>query len=924
MQNTFGRFFEAACCCLVDWNRKAQGAVVHHHQAKRSSHHHHPKRSPNREVDHGEITSVVRSPNAFAQKEASVAELGASETKTLAMTVNGMDCPQCGTRLSKALLSIPSVKDVKVNSFTAQASLVYTEGLVTPEEIAKRATTLTGFACEPVQEVRAEGKNKMMRIAVVADVDVSWEKLPLPMGATVRVMTPSPSRHTVLDVEYDSSIIQPRSVLQAFSEWDGEFLPTPKQRVSDQASKQLRILTRRTVISALLCIPVLVFSWAPLPDNPIVYGGCSLALATLIQSFIAAPLYSSALRSLFLQRIIDMDLLVVLSSTIAFVFSAIAFFLEVANRPFSTPFFETPTLLITLITLGRLISAYARRRATSALDDIQSLQADTVELVETGGIVTTISAELVHKDDILRVSPDTLVPTDGVVVRGTSQVNESAVTGESMPVDKHAGSKLTAGSLNLFGVLEMRVDRVPSDNTVSDIGNMLLQVQDSRAPVQDLADQAASYLAPTILIVGILVFVVWMLVGVFVRNEGSSEAAITALRYAIAVLVISCPCALVLCVPMVVVISAAVGAKEGVLFKVSISNIVPFFTMLILRLQSVQAVQYAKSTKVVVFDKTGTLTTGQVSVVDSQILRADSIALILELTSSNRHPVAQAVHRYLREQYPGIPVLPQLQNIQSIPGKGIEARNGSSYIRGGSATWLGLRDDSVLRGMKDKTLSLFAVTAGDDLVAAFGLTDTIRPSAHKAIDLLRNYGTDVYIVSGDEQSVVSALAVQLNIPQDHAIGGCLPQTKQERVSALQSQAPDAVGGRINAKASPKAKVMFVGDGTNDSLALAQADVGVSLSSGTDIALSAADVVILDSDTADLMRAMQTILGISEGAVRRIMVNFAWALVYNVVAVLLAAGAFVEVRVAPEYAGLGEMVSVVPVVLVAWSMWLLKK
>lgn len=346
--------------------------------------------------------------------------------------------------------------------------------------------------------------------------------------------------------------------------------------------------------------------------------------------------------------------------------------------------------------------------------------------------------------------------------------------------------------------------------------------------------------------------------------------------------------------------------------------------MLTLRIQSVQAVQYAKSVKVAVFDKTGTLTTGQVSVVDSQILRVDSIGLILELISSSRHPVAQAVHKHLREQYPDVPVLQRLQNIQSLPGKGLEARYDGSFIRGGSATWLKLRNDPIICRMKDETLTLFTVTVADELIAAFGLTDTIRPSAHKAIELLRNHGTDIYIVSGDEQSVVSALAVKLNIPQDHALGGCLPQTKQERVSALQSQAPNAESGRINAKTSQRARVMFVGDGTNDSLALAQSDVGVSLSSGTDIALSAADVVILDSDTADLARAMQTILGISEGAVRRIMVNFAWSLVYNVVAVLLAAGAFVEFRVAPEYAGLGEMVSVIPVVLVAWSMWFLKK
>lgn len=216
--------------------------------------------------------------------------------------------------------------------------------------------------------------------------------------------------------------------------------------------------------------------------------------------------------------------------------------------------------------------------------------------------------------------------------------------------------------------------------------------------------------------------------------------------------------------------------------------------------------------------------------------------------------------------------------------------------------------------MHSKALTLFAVTSNKGLIATFGLSDTIRPSAREAIKTLKQQGCAVYIVSGDAQPVVSVLAEQLDVPSDHAIGGCLPQTKLEHIRSLQQ-----------GRQGRRAKVMFVGDGTNDSLALAQADVGVFLSSGTDIALSAADVVILDSDdTVDLARSMRVIFDISRGAVRRIVVNFVWAFVYNVVAVLLAAGAFVRVRVAPEYAGLGEMVSVVPVVLVAWSVGFMRR
>lgn len=253
-----------------------------------------------------------------------------------------------------------------------------------------------------------------------------------------------------------------------------------------------------------------------------------------------------------------------------------------------------------------------------------------------------------------------------------------------------------------------------------------------------------------------------------------------------------------------------------------------------------------------------------------------------------------------------------LKDAKSIPGRGIEARLSGRLVRGGSPAWLDLMNHSVVVELQSQAMSMFAVVCEAELVAVFGLRDTVRPSARAAMKLLADCGISAYIVSGDAQPVVSAVAAQLGISPDHAIGGCLPETKLERVRALQ-------GTGASAK-----RVLFVGDGTNDSLALAQADVGLSLGSGTDIALSAADIVVLDPEhTVDLARAMRAVLGISRGAVRRIALNFVWAFVYNAVAVLFATGAFVDVRLPPQYAGLGEMVSVLPVVVVAWSMWLVR-
>jgi cation transport ATPase len=484
------------------------------------------------------------------------------------LSIQGMDCPSCAHKVVRALRTLPSVADVRVNAFAGHATLAYTEGLVFPADIAQRATELTGFACAVLEEVQADGVHRTMRVGLASGTDIAWAQAELP--PTVRVRSATAGRvQVVLDVEFDACVIKPRDVLAAFGVWDGVFVPATRPSSSAQAHAELVALLQRTTVAAALSIPVLVFAWAPLPPHSVAYGGASLALTTLIQVFVAAPLYSSALRTLFLQRVLDMDFLIVLSSTIAYLFSAVAYFLLVAGRPFSDAFFETPALLITLIVLGRLISAYARRRATSALAAVHTLQPDTVELLTyPDHAPTRIPADLVHVGDILLVPPHARVPTDGTVLAGHSAVDESALTGESAPVEKAPGAVLTAGTLNGTGVLRMRVARAPADNTVADISRLLAQVQDARLPAQDLADRLAGYLAPAILAISVVVFSVWVAVGVAARGQATSVAAVAALRYAVAVLIVSCPCALVLCVPMVVVIAAGVAARHGVLVKV--------------------------------------------------------------------------------------------------------------------------------------------------------------------------------------------------------------------------------------------------------------------------------------------------------------------------------------------------------------------
>ena len=496
------------------------------------------------------------------------AELGGGQIRTLLLSIQGMDCPSCTHKVTTALLTIPSVQDVKVNSFTGQASLTYTEGIVEPANIAKRTANLTGYTCMVASDAAwFEGRHRLLRIALPT-VTGSSEKVPdLPLGVEI-LNTSYTTSGTVLDVQYDASILGPRTVVDSFATVGGSFLPLSKSNTSLQASKEIYNLFVRTLISAILCIPVLVFAWAPLKPRPIVYGAISLFLATCIQICAGGPLYSATYRSLFLQHTLDSDALVILSSTIAYTFSFIAYVIQVTGHEFNTPFFETPTLLLTLISIGELIGAYARRRATSALDSLATLQPDYVQLVSSDGSVTVIHADLTQANDVLRVSANSLVPTDGTIIIGTTLVDESALTGESLPVDKSPEAFLTAGTRNVASPVDMKVVRVPAENTLAEISALVSQLQEARLPIQDIADRAAGFLGPVILVVAVIVFVVWIIIGILVRHEDSSHAGLSALRYTIAVLVVSCPCAIVLCVPMVIVITGAVAAREGVLFKV--------------------------------------------------------------------------------------------------------------------------------------------------------------------------------------------------------------------------------------------------------------------------------------------------------------------------------------------------------------------
>ena len=507
-----------------------------------------------------------------------------------------------------------------------------------------------------------------------------------------------------------------------------------------------------------------------------------------------------------------------------------------------------------------------------------------------------IDARLLQYGDIFKTAPDSQITTDGTVVAGSSEVDESMLTGESKPVEKHVGSAVIAGSINGSGMLTVRLTRLPADNTITTIANMVDEAKLSKPKIQDVADKVASCFVPVVVILTIITFVIWMAIGITVRKQTTSHATIEAITYAITVLIVSCPCAIGLAVPMVIVIASGVAARRGIIFK------------------SAASIEVAYKTTDVVFDKTGTLTLGQLTVVEEISCSFDATltkSMLLGLLANIKHPVSAAIASHLSKEC----VTPSvIQDAKVVTGKGAEGSWRGRILRVGNSKWLNVEAHPLVKLWLSRGLTVTCFTVDSDIAAIYGLQDTLRPDAIITISELQRHGIAVHILSGDDHGAVQSTANQLGIPNSHVHSRCSPADKRSYIETLQTGPSSSRGS----KKQRKPLVMFIGDGTNDAVALTQANIGVHMSSGTDIAQSAADVVLTRSDLSGVL----TLLAISRKAIHRIVFNVGWRFVYNTLAVLFGAGAFVNARIPPEFAGLGELVSVLPVIIAAvllrWS------
>ncbi|KAH7196386.1 E1-E2 ATPase-domain-containing protein [Fusarium flagelliforme] len=792
--------------------------------------------------------------------------------ETIGFLVSGMDCTSCADKLMRIFANTAGVSSAQVNFVMGKGEFNVDNSITNAESVLSFVSGASGFVLRKII-----GGNYFLDVLVSKPQIKGLVDSP-PRGVTdVQALDKKTVR-----LSYEPTTIGARDLMEqvkdrcnGLAEPRGDAqLENSRRRLWDQLAK--------TLLAAALTIPVAVVSWSEDIVDDKTEGIISVVLGTLVQAIAIPEFYRPALAALWYSRTVEMDMLVVISITAAYVYSIVAFSFEMAGNPLDEgQFFETSTMLITLILAGRLIAAFARVQAVSAVS-LRSKQNNTAVLITKEGDID-IDARLLQYGDVFKVLPHSRVPTDGIVISGKTEVDESMLTGEALPVVKQKGSDLIAGTVNGDGTVTVQLTRLPGKNTVTDIAQLVEEAANSTPKIQDLANKVAGWFVPAMGTIAVLVLVIWVACGIEVLDYSAGKSVGNAITFAVATLAVACPCALGLAVPMVLVVAGGIAARGGVIIK------------------SADTTEGARKTTDAVFDKTGTITEAELTVSEQVNLKgnlSDNLALAKALVSGSKHPVSAAIEKYLT-----VKAMPDVVNVHAIPGAGVEAGYLDSTLRAGNARWTQAEQLEDVSRLQNSGLTTLVVTRDSIPLIVFGMSAQIRPEAVQVIRELKSRNISVHLVSGDQIKAVQAVAASVGISPDNVIGERTPPEKRDYVAALMDQ------GR---------RVIFCGDGTNDAIAVAQANVGVRMGSTSDVTQDAADVVLLNG-----LEGIPFLLDISKVGFQRMYFNFVWSAVYNILAITMASGAWVKFRIPPRYAGFGEMVSVVPVVLAANSMFFAK-
>lgn len=786
------------------------------------------------------------------------------------LQITGMTCAACANRIEKGLSKLEGVSQATVNFALEQAAVTFDPTKTDPSQMEQKIQALGYGTVGESADFQIMG---MTCAACAARIEKGLNKLPGVSKATVNLALET------AHVEYNPAEVTPADMIQKVEKIGYKAaLKGEKKEPGDHRQKEIKHQKLKLLVSALLSFPLLwamvshfsftSFIWLPdLFMNP----WFQFALATPVQFIIGRQFYIGAYKALR-NGSANMDVLVALGTSAAYFYSLYQT-IETINAHGHHQvdlYYETSAVLITLILLGKLFEALAKGRSSEAIKTLMGLQAKSATVIRAGQEMT-VPVEQVLVGDVVVVKPGEKIPVDGEVVSGTSSVDESMLTGESIPVEKREGDKVIGATINKNGMLQIKATKVGRETALAQIIKVVEEAQGSKAPIQRVADVISGIFVPIVVGIAVVTFLVW-----YIAVEPGSFAS--ALEKAIAVLVIACPCALGLATPTSIMAGSGRAAELGVLFKGG------------------EHLEATHRIDAIVLDKTGTVTKGKPELTDVIIENGMEELTFLRLVGAaeknSEHPLAEAIVAGIQEK--GIE-LPQTEQFEAIPGYGIRAIIDGLELHIGTRKLMrkyGIRAESVFDKMNrleesGKTAMLVAIEGRYAGVVA--VADTIKETSKEAVKRLKNLGIEVIMITGDNERTAKAIAAQAGI--DKVLAEVLPEGKAAEVKKLQESGK---------------KVAMVGDGINDAPALATADIGMAIGTGTDVAMEAADVTLMRGD----LNSIPDAIFMSRKTMSNIKQNLFWALAYNVIGIPVAALGFL----APWLAGAAMALSSVSVVL----------
>ncbi|KAH8928370.1 Cu-transporting P-type ATPase [Atractiella rhizophila] len=868
------------------------------------------------------------------------AEEGGKGRETCQLRVEYMTCGACVASIEGGLRGQEGIHSIQVALLAERATVEYDPSIWNPNRIAEEINDM-GFEATPLEESDVEKVAfTVYGLSSAAQLSALQTALISHAGVLSCIVEPHTNTAAVASLTFTRSLTTPRSISECISEkgYDpvlNQVSESNSQLDSLARTKEIGEWRRAFRISLSFAIPVFFLSMVvpmvpfcrhAITDMPFIlhnlYLGDLLCLALTIpvQFGVGKRFYSSAWKALK-HRSATMDVLVVIGTSAAFAYSVFVmifaiFTPEQGYHPHA--FFDTSTMLITFISGGRLLENLAKGQTSAALSKLMSLTPSTSTIYIDPECTRTkkVPTELIQVGDVVKIVSGDKIPADGVVEKGESSIDESMVTGEVIPVLKHIGDQVIGGTVNGTGQFDMRVTRAGKDTALSQIVKLVQDAQVSKAPIQAFADKVAGYFVPIVISLGFLAFSVWMCIAFTADDisslpmtfmEPGSNRFMVCLKIAISVIVIACPCALGLSTPTAVMVGTGVGAQHGILIK------------------GAGPLEASHEVDRIVLDKTGTLTVGKMTVVKVKWMGVEDgneklsgeegqrvvWTVVSAAETKSEHPLAKAVaeHGLKQIQRAAVDASIDVQKFESVTGQGIKcsvALLSQSYnVQIGNSGFLTSHNvllppslSSFLANEQASGHTVILCALNGVLVCSISLADSLKPEAKQAVAALQWMGINVHMVTGDQEATAKAIAKKAGIPLDHVHAGVSPNGKRAIVERMQE------GG--------KHKVAMVGDGVNDSPGLAAADVGIALCSGTDIAMEAADVVLMRSDLLDVVAAID----LSRRIFRQIRLNFLWATVYNLIGIPLAMGVFLPwgFHVHPMMAGAAMAFSSVSVVL----------